>query len=95
LAGADFLGVLAFGLPVFFLEDFGGFDRVAFLAGALAPFTTSDETAARRCAVFAILPTADPTPRAMVVIRAVEFAVFFGIVSPVETLRGFGLTGDC
>jgi hypothetical protein len=77
-----------FGLPVFFLEDFRGFDRVAFLPAALAPFTTSDETAARRWAVFAILPTADPTPRAMVVIRAVELAVFFGIVSPVETLRG-------
>lgn len=93
------MGVLAFGvtfgLPVFLLEDFRGFDRAAFLPAALAPFTTSDETAARRCAVFAILPTADPTPRAMVVIRAVEFAVFFGIVSPVETLRGFGLTGDC
>jgi hypothetical protein len=93
------LGVFAFGvtvrLRVFFLVDFTGFDRVAFLPAARAPFTTSVETAAKRCAVFAILPTADPTPRAIVVIRPVEFAVFFGIVSPVETLRGSGLTGDC
>jgi hypothetical protein len=93
------LGVLAFavtvGLRVFFLEDFPGFDRDAFLPAARAPLTTSVETAARCWAVFAILPTADPTPRAIVVIRPVEFAVFFGIVSPVETLRGFGLTGDC
>jgi hypothetical protein len=93
LAGADFLGVLAFGvavcLRVFFLEDFAGLDRVAFLPAALAPLTTSVETSARRCAVFAILPTADPTPRAIVVNRPLEFAVFFGIVSPVETLRGF------
>jgi hypothetical protein len=80
---AAFLGAGLF-LTVFFFADFAGFELFAFLEGLLTLGTASEEAVASRCAVFASLPTADPTPRAIVFIRSLELVAFLGMISPVD-----------
>jgi hypothetical protein len=57
---------------------------LVFLPCVLAALTASVEAAAKRWAVFAILPTAEPTPRAIVVMRSFELRTFVGMISPLE-----------
>lgn len=67
-------------LPAFFFTDVLDFARFAFLAKLRLRLAISeDAVSARRWAVFAILPTVDPTPMAMVVIRSSESTGFLGM----------------
>jgi hypothetical protein len=91
------LGAAAF-VEAFLLAEERGFEVFAFLAllsWVSLRFAASEDALARRCAVFAIWPTADPTPRAIAVSRSVGLAAFLGMIdSSSQTLRGRGLTGD-
>jgi hypothetical protein len=71
-------------LPAFFLADGFGFEALAFLTALLALSITSEDAVAKRWAVFSILPTVEPTPRAIVVIRSGELTAFLTMISPVE-----------